>query len=92
LCTSATPQGNVALGKALSIEKIAEVSLLRGGQGLLCARPLDAVAAEAFLREWALNAAGQGLAGPAGPAHTQRVVAPRRINPVLLFMMVAGFR
>ena len=53
----------VQLGKALSIETIAEgieqqseLSLLQGeqcdgGQGFLFARPLDAAAAEAFLRE-----------------------------------------
>jgi len=55
----------VQLGKALSIETIAEgieqpgeLSLLRGeecdgGQGFLYARPLDAEAAEEFLIEWA---------------------------------------
>jgi diguanylate cyclase (GGDEF)-like protein len=55
----------VQLGKALSIETIAEgieqsseLSLLKdeqcdGGQGFLFARPLDAAAAEAFLGEWA---------------------------------------
>jgi diguanylate cyclase (GGDEF)-like protein len=57
----------VQLGKALSIETIAEgieqdseLSLLRGekcdgGQGFLFARPLDAAAAEAFLRERATH-------------------------------------
>jgi diguanylate cyclase (GGDEF)-like protein len=55
----------VQLGKALSIETIAEgieqpseLSLLRGeecdgGQGFLYAKPLDASAAEAFLQSWA---------------------------------------
>jgi diguanylate cyclase (GGDEF)-like protein len=55
----------VQLGKALSIETIAEgieqpneLSLLQGencdgGQGFLFARPLDAQAAETFLAEWA---------------------------------------
>jgi diguanylate cyclase (GGDEF)-like protein len=55
----------VQLGKALSIETIAEgieeageLSLLLGeqcdgGQGFLFARPLDAAAAEAFLEDWA---------------------------------------
>jgi diguanylate cyclase (GGDEF)-like protein len=55
----------VQLGKALSIETIAEgieapneLDLLLGeqcdgGQGFLFARPLDAAAAEAFLHEWA---------------------------------------
>jgi diguanylate cyclase (GGDEF)-like protein len=58
----------VQLGKALSIETIAEgieqpseLSLLRdqhcdGGQGFLFARPLDAAAAGAFLQERAANA------------------------------------
>ena len=58
----------VQLGKALSIETIAEgieqpdeLSLLRaqacdGGQGFLFARPLDAAATGAFLEEWARNA------------------------------------
>jgi len=55
----------VQLGKALSIETIAEgierpneLSLLRdehcdGGQGFLFARPLDTLATEAFLQGWA---------------------------------------
>jgi diguanylate cyclase (GGDEF)-like protein len=58
----------VQLGKALSIETIAEgieqpneLSLLRGehcdgGQGFLFARPLDADDTEAFLAEWARTA------------------------------------
>jgi diguanylate cyclase (GGDEF)-like protein len=57
----------VQLGKALSIETIAEgierpneLSLLReedcdGGQGFLFARPLDALATEAFLQEYSRN-------------------------------------
>jgi len=59
----------VQLGKALSIETIAEgieqhneLSLLReeqcdGGQGFLFARPLDVAATEAFLQHWAKSAA-----------------------------------
>jgi diguanylate cyclase (GGDEF)-like protein len=59
----------VQLGKALSIETIAEgieqpseLSLLceeqcDGGQGFLFARPLDAPAAEAFLQKWASSGA-----------------------------------
>jgi diguanylate cyclase (GGDEF)-like protein len=66
----------VQLGKALSIETIAEgieqpneLSLLceeecDGGQGFLFARPLDAPAAEAFLQKWANN----GVPGWAAPA------------------------
>lgn len=58
----------VQLGKALSIQTIAEgierpneLSLLReehcdGGQGFLFARPLDALATEAFLRDYSRNA------------------------------------
>jgi EAL domain-containing protein (putative c-di-GMP-specific phosphodiesterase class I) len=59
----------VQLGKALSIETIAEgieqpneLSMLRGescdsGQGFLFARPLDVAATEAFLRQCAEKAA-----------------------------------
>src|SRR5665213_1092640 len=59
----------VQLGKALSIETFAEgieqqheLSLLRdqncdSGQGFLFARPLDVAATEAFLQNWAENAA-----------------------------------
>ncbi len=59
----------VQLGKALSIETLAEgieqqeeLTLLRGehcdsGQGFLFARPLDVGATEAFLRDWAKDAA-----------------------------------
>jgi diguanylate cyclase (GGDEF)-like protein len=67
----------VQLGKALSIETIAEgierpdeLSLLRneacdGGQGFLFARPLDALATEAFLREYAKQASkSPGRASP----------------------------
>jgi diguanylate cyclase (GGDEF)-like protein len=64
----------VQLGKALSIETIAEgierpneLSLLReedcdGGQGFLFARPLDALATEAFLQEYARTAAKSPVA------------------------------
>jgi EAL domain-containing protein (putative c-di-GMP-specific phosphodiesterase class I) len=64
----------VQLGKALSIETLAEgieqeqeLSMLQAencdsGQGFLFARPLDAVAAEAFLREWPTS----GALSPAG--------------------------
>ena len=64
----------VQLGKALSIETIAEgieqpneLSLLRseqcdGGQGFLFARPLDAAATETFLERWAADATA-----PVGP-------------------------
>jgi EAL domain-containing protein (putative c-di-GMP-specific phosphodiesterase class I) len=69
----------VQLGKALSIETIAEgieqpneLSLLRGercdgGQGFLFARPLDAAATEAFLRNWASNAASSWARVPLHP-------------------------
>ena len=62
----------VQLGKALSIETLAEgiehqreLSLLQdeqcdSGQGFLYARPLDAAATEAFLRECAENATSAG--------------------------------
>jgi diguanylate cyclase (GGDEF)-like protein len=58
----------VQLGKALSIETIAEgieqdneLSLLQdqrcdGGQGFLFAKPLDIAATEAFLKKWIVNA------------------------------------
>jgi diguanylate cyclase (GGDEF)-like protein len=67
----------VQLGKALSIETLAEgieqpqeLSLLReedcdSGQGFLFARPLDAAAAEAFFRECA-DSAGLRAAAPIG--------------------------
>jgi EAL domain-containing protein (putative c-di-GMP-specific phosphodiesterase class I) len=57
----------VQLGKALSIETIAEgieqaneLSLLQdeqcdGGQGFLFARPLDVAATEVFLKKWVLD-------------------------------------
>jgi diguanylate cyclase (GGDEF)-like protein len=70
----------VQLGKALSIETIAEgieqpseLSLLRdeccdGGQGFLFARPLDVAAAEAFLADnWASVAAPISPTSVAGP-------------------------
>jgi diguanylate cyclase (GGDEF)-like protein len=67
----------VQLGKALSIETIAEgierpneLSLLRdedcdGGQGFLFARPLDALATEAFLEEYSRNASKSPAPAPA---------------------------
>jgi EAL domain-containing protein (putative c-di-GMP-specific phosphodiesterase class I) len=70
----------VQLGKALSIETLAEgielqqeLSLLQqeqcdSGQGFLFAKPLDAEATEAFLRSWTANG---------GPAELR---APARIN------------
>jgi EAL domain-containing protein (putative c-di-GMP-specific phosphodiesterase class I) len=66
----------VQLGKALSIETLAEgieqqreLQLLReeqcdSGQGYLFARPLDADAVEGFLREWDANAAPAAVRGP----------------------------
>jgi diguanylate cyclase (GGDEF)-like protein len=73
----------VQLGKALSIETLAEgieqqqeLSLLRAehcdsGQGFLFARPLDVGATEAFLENWAKNgtSATDGAAAPASPMH-----------------------
>jgi diguanylate cyclase (GGDEF)-like protein len=72
----------VQLGKALSIETIAEgieqpneLSLLQeencdGGQGFLFARPLDAAATETFLKErWTANASSPAIApAPGTPA------------------------
>jgi EAL domain-containing protein (putative c-di-GMP-specific phosphodiesterase class I) len=64
----------VQLGKALSIDTVAEgieqqreLSLLRAedcdsGQGFLFARPLDVAATEAFLRKWAEAAEGASSA------------------------------
>jgi diguanylate cyclase (GGDEF)-like protein len=66
----------VQLGKALSIETIAEgierpneLSLLReelcdGGQGFLFARPLDAAATEAFLKRWPPASASPPITAP----------------------------
>jgi diguanylate cyclase (GGDEF)-like protein len=71
----------VQLGKALSIETIAEgieqaneLSLLQdeqcdGGQGFLFARPLDIAATEEFLRRWVKDGAGAGTAGQAASAN-----------------------
>jgi EAL domain-containing protein (putative c-di-GMP-specific phosphodiesterase class I) len=68
----------VQLGKALSIETVAEgielqqeLSLLQdeqcdSGQGFLFAKPLDADAAEAFLRNWADGGATAAVTSP-GP-------------------------
>ena len=65
----------VQLGKALSIETVAEgielqqeLRLLQdeqcdSGQGFLFAKPLDAAAAEVFLRNWAGNGAQSALNG-----------------------------
>jgi diguanylate cyclase (GGDEF)-like protein len=72
----------VQLGKALSIETLAEgielqteLTLLQAehcdsGQGYLFARPLDADAAEAFLKNWAQN----GGPAPAPPAPVEAQV------------------
>jgi EAL domain-containing protein (putative c-di-GMP-specific phosphodiesterase class I) len=66
----------VQLGKALSIETIAEgieqaneLSLLRheqcdGGQGFLFARPLDVAAVDAFLEQCATGTAAQRAKAP----------------------------
>ena len=66
----------VQLGKALSIETLAEgIELQRelrllqdeqcdSGQGFLFAKPLNAEAAEAFLENWAENDAHKALAAP----------------------------
>jgi diguanylate cyclase (GGDEF)-like protein len=74
----------VQLGKALSIETLAEgieqqqeLSLLQAercdsGQGFLFARPLDADATEAFLENCARNGAPAGNGGPAAARGTPR--------------------
>jgi EAL domain-containing protein (putative c-di-GMP-specific phosphodiesterase class I) len=76
----------VQLGKALSIETLAEgielqteLSLLQeeqcdSGQGYLFARPLDADAAGAFLENWAQN----GAHAPALPTPVEAQVSPSR--------------
>ena len=76
----------VQLGKALSIETLAEgielqteLSLLQeeqcdSGQGYLFARPLDADAAQAFLENWAQN----GAHAPALPTPVEAQVSPSR--------------
>jgi diguanylate cyclase (GGDEF)-like protein len=83
----------VQLGKALSIETIAEgieqpneLSLLRGedcdgGQGFLYAKPLDAAAAQAFLQTWTSNATPDPVAGSLGQTdfeHADDVQSPKR--------------
>jgi diguanylate cyclase (GGDEF)-like protein len=72
----------VQLGKALSIETVAEgieqeqeLSLLQAehcdcGQGFLFARPLDVDATEAFLENWAKNGAPANNAAPASARRT----------------------
>jgi diguanylate cyclase (GGDEF)-like protein len=67
----------IQLGKALSLETFAEgieqqdeLSLLQdedcdSGQGFLFARPLDVVATERFLRNWAENDVADPVTGPA---------------------------
>ncbi len=74
----------VQLGKALSIETVAEgieqeqeLSLLRAehcdsGQGFLVARPLDADATEAFLEDWAKNGAPPNVLAPASAVGVHR--------------------
>ena len=69
------------LGKALSIETIAEgieqpneLSLLReeccdGGQGFLFARPLDVAATEIFLERWSKDSATHAITQPAAAAN-----------------------
>jgi diguanylate cyclase (GGDEF)-like protein len=71
----------VQLGKALSIETIAEgieqpneLSLLReeccdGGQGFLFARPLDVAATEIFLERWSKDSATHAITQPAAAAN-----------------------
>jgi EAL domain-containing protein (putative c-di-GMP-specific phosphodiesterase class I) len=92
---AANPEGKtlirtlVALGKALSIESLAEgieqqseLSLLREercdhGQGFLFARPLEVCAAEAFLENWRTQPAGAAApaaAPTATPAATPAAV------------------
>jgi diguanylate cyclase (GGDEF)-like protein len=70
----------VQLGKALSMETVAEgielqhqLALLReeqcdGGQGFLFARPLSVDATEAFLRNWPAGGDGEAGAGASLPA------------------------
>jgi len=74
----------VQLGKALSIETLAEgieqqreLSLLQAehcdsGQGFLFARPLDVDATEAFLANWAKNGAPANNGAPASARGTHR--------------------
>ena len=90
----------VQLGKALSIETLAEgielqqeLSLLQdeqcdSGQGFLFAKPLDAEAADAFLRNWADNgaiaalSAPRPLQAPVGAWHVRPShVRPSRVGP-----------
>jgi len=78
----------VQLGKALSIETLAEgielqqeLSLLQSeqcdsGQGFLFAKPLDVVATEAFLRNWANNGTPPLATAPKRVAAHPRAKAP----------------
>ena len=80
----------VQLGKALSIETVAEGIEQRaeldhlkgnqcdGGQGFLFARPLEADAARAFLQEWAEEPGSPPeQPGSAPPPHLPKAVRPR---------------
>jgi EAL domain-containing protein (putative c-di-GMP-specific phosphodiesterase class I) len=74
----------VQLGKALSIETLAEgieqqqeLSMLQeehcdSGQGFLFARPLDVDATEAFLENWAKNGAPANNGAPVSARRTHR--------------------
>ena len=79
----------VQLGKALSIETVAEGIEQRaeldhlkgnqcdGGQGFLFARPLEADAARAFLQEWAEPGSPPEQPGSAPPPHLPKAARPR---------------
>jgi diguanylate cyclase (GGDEF)-like protein len=79
----------VQLGKALSIETVAEgieqraeLDHLKGnhcdsGQGFLFARPLEADAARAFLQEWAEQPGSRPHSPAVGPPHLPKAARPR---------------
>ena len=85
----------VQLGKALSIETLAEgielqqeLSLLQqeqcdSGQGFLFAKPLDAEATEAFLRNWTANGGPAELRAPARTNGSEKSIGRARRSATL---------
>jgi EAL domain-containing protein (putative c-di-GMP-specific phosphodiesterase class I) len=85
----------VQLGKALSIETLAEgielqqeLSLLQheqcdSGQGFLFAKPLDAEATEAFLRNWTTSGSAAELRAPQRTNGRERAIGRTRKSAAL---------
>jgi EAL domain-containing protein (putative c-di-GMP-specific phosphodiesterase class I) len=85
----------VQLGKALSIETLAEgielqqeLSLLQheqcdSGQGFLFAKPLDAKATEAFLRNWTTSGSAAELRAPSLTSGSEKSIGRARRSTAL---------